>query len=63
VLAVLSTSPEGMALRDFRKRLGEGLPEWELKKWTAPFGGIPILQRPPNNLVMRQIPIDGSIKW
>jgi hypothetical protein len=42
VLAVLSTSPEGMALRDLRKELGEGLPEWELKKWTASLGCIPI---------------------
>lgn len=42
VLAVLSTSPEGMALRDPRKELGEGLPEWELKKWTASLGCIPI---------------------
>jgi hypothetical protein len=32
VLAVLSASPEGMALRDLWKRLGEGLPEWEIKK-------------------------------
>jgi hypothetical protein len=50
VLAVLSTSLGGMALRDLRKGLGEGLPEWELKKWTDPFGRIPILQKPLANL-------------
>lgn len=49
VLAVLSTSPEGMAPPVLWKRLGEGLPEWEFKKWTPPFGCIPILQRPLNN--------------
>ena len=35
VLEVLSTSADGLALRDIRKGLGDDLPEWELKNDLA----------------------------
>lgn len=35
VLAVLNTSADGLALRDIRKKLGDDLPEWELKNELA----------------------------
>ena len=44
VLAVLSTSAEGLALRDIRKGLGDEIPEWELKNELAALKHLGLVQ-------------------
>ncbi len=44
VLAVLSTSAEGMALRDIRKGLGEEIAEWEIKNELAALKHLGLVQ-------------------
>lgn len=44
VLAVLSTSADGLALRDIRKGLGDDLPEWELKNVLAALKHLGLVQ-------------------
>ena len=44
VLAVLSTSAEGMALRDLRKGVGEEIAEWEVKNELAALKHLGLVQ-------------------
>jgi len=44
VLAVLSTSAEGLALRNIRKGLGDEIPEWELKNELAALKNLGLVQ-------------------
>jgi ATP-dependent DNA helicase RecG len=44
VLAVLSTSAEGLALRDIRKGLGEEIAEWEIKNELAALKHLGLVQ-------------------